>query len=486
VSHLDDLRTRIVDRKLDFDALLAEVLDRVAAALRADRATLYVVDRVCNQLISRAAHLPEIAEIRLRIGEGVAGQVAQTGQPVRAKAGAAARRTDAVTGYQTETLLAVPVCVADTDPVAVLEVVNKRRGAFDSRDQTRLEALAAQVADLLMASSLGPQLGPQQHQPLSYRFNGIVGESQAMQRVFDRISRAAATDVTVLLRGESGTGKELLARAVHDNSPRIDAPFVKVDCAALPQALVENELFGHEKGSYTGADSSAQGLVAEAEGGTLVLDEVAEVPVQVQGKLLRLLQDREYLRVGGRRPRKADVRFVCATNRDLEAEVEAGRFRHDLYYRIRVVEIAVPSLRERGHADLDRLIDHFMATLARRHGRPELALTPDARNALHSHPWPGNVRELQHCIEAAIVLCQGAEIEPSQLAIGASGAEGLQMMPQDAFVTGVEPLRDVEHRYLLHVLALHGGNRSATARTLGIGRSTLLRKLSRPAAADPT
>ena len=484
MSGLDDLRARVANRKLDLDRLLVQVVDHVAAAQRADRATLYVVDRVANQLISRAAHLPETAEIRLRIGEGVAGKVAQTGQPVRSRAGEAARRTDAITGYRTENLLAVPVRDQAGATLAVLEVVNKRTGSFNRADQTRLETLATQVADLLLASSLGSQLGPGQRQPLAFRFNGIVGESPPMQRVFDRISRAAATGVTVLIRGESGTGKELLAQAVHDNSPRRCSPFVKVDCAALPRTLVENELFGHKKGSYTGADRAAQGRVAQAENGTLMLDEVTEVPVETQGKLLRLLQDREYHRVGGRRLHKADVRFVCATNRDLEAEVEAGSFRNDLYYRIRVVEITVPSLRERGHADLDRLIDHFLVDLARRHDRGALTLSTNARNALHGHPWPGNVRELQHCIESAVVLAPGSEIGVDELSIATAGTDGLWVIPENAFVTGVRPLRAVEQNYMRHVLALNNGNRSATARLLQIGRSTLQRKLAEPTETD--
>jgi Nif-specific regulatory protein len=283
----------------------------------------------------------------------------------------------------------------------------------------------------------------------------------------------------VLVRGETGTGKELIARAVHFNSPRREGPLVKVDCAALPEQLIENELFGHERGAYTGADRVAEGKVAAADGGTLFLDEIGELTLPTQGKLLRLLQDRTYLRVGGKQPMRADVRFVAATHRPLEQLVEEGRFRSDLYYRLRVVEIAMPPLRDRGHADLERLIDHFLFEHGRQHGRRGLQLTAEARAALHGYAWPGNVRELEHALESAVVLCPGQLITPDlfpfrQRSLASVGSDGAD---DDAFLTPVRPLREVEEAYVRHVLELCGGNRSEAARRLGIGRNTLLRKI---------
>ena len=256
------------------------------------------------------AHLPEITEIRLRLGEGVAGQVARTGKPLRVRSAAddarVAKRFDEMTGYRTRSLMAAPLCSADGHVIAVLELINKRVGEFDREDEANLGECARSLARLMLDTSLGSQLGPGTTQPLAYRFNNIVGNSAPMQQAYDLIERAARTDVTVLIRGESGTGKELFARAAHDNSPRADGPFVKVDCAALPDKLIENELFGHERGAYTGADQAADGQVAAAQGGTLMLDEIGELPLGVQGKLLRLLHEKTYLRVGGREPREAD------------------------------------------------------------------------------------------------------------------------------------------------------------------------------------
>ncbi len=491
---LSELETLLAERQVDLDDVLRRIVDGVTAALDADRGTLYLVDHARNELVSRVAHLPEIKEIRLRVGQGVAGWVARSGRVLRASERdpdpRMARHIDARTGYRTESVLAVPVRDGQGPIVAVLQVLNKRGGDFDDKDAANLSELSLKVARLLFMSSLGNQLTPGQRQPLSFRFNRIVGESPAMREVYDRTARAARTDATVLVRGESGAGKELIARAIHYNSSRSEAPFVKVDCAALPEQLIENELFGHERGAYTGADRAAEGKVHAAAGGTLFLDEVGELSQAVQGKLLRLLQERAFLRVGGTKPETADVRFVCATHRPLEQRVSEGIFRQDLYYRLRVVEIVVPPLRDRGQADLDRLVDHFVFQFSRRYHRPGVRLSSEARAALHAHPWPGNVRELEHCIESAVVLAPEDVIRAENLPIsplGPLGSHGPQAAlpvpvssPQSegAFVTGLRSLEEVELAYIRHVLAACQGNRSAAARLLGIGRNTLLRKLN--------
>ncbi len=488
-EHLITLRDLKPERQVDLDALLQAAIDEVARRLEADRGTLYLVDHARGELVSKVAHLPELPEIRLRVGEGVAGWVAETGERVNVPRGTSdprfAPRIDEQTGYSTRSMLAAPVrAPGGAAVIAVLQLLNKSRGrTFDPGDERLLLALAEDVGALLARTSLAGQLRPEHGRPLAFRFNRIVGDSPAMQAVFDRTARAARTDATVLVRGESGSGKEAIARAVHYNSPRRDGPFVKVDCAALPAGLIENELFGHEKGAFTGADRAADGKVQAAAGGTLFLDEVGELPLTVQGKLLRLVQERTFLRVGGARPQEVDLRFVSATHRDLEAEVAAGRFRQDLYYRLRVVEIEVPPLRARGPADLDRLIDHFVFELTARHGRPELRLSLAARARLHAHAWPGNVRELEHCIESAVVLCPGEEVLPSHLPLGPrSGAAPVAEVaasPADPtlFTARIGPLREVERAYVEHVLAACGGNRSQAARLLEIGRNTLARKL---------
>ncbi len=469
---LADLRRRLTDHQLPLADVLREVVDHATSRIGADRGTLYLLDHARRELVSQVAHLPEISEIRLRVGEGVAGRVAEDGVSrlwEESEEGLLAR-IDAATGYRTRAMLAVAVRRPGGPVIGVLQLLNKSR--FDARDQARLEVVAHEVADMLDASSLQSQLQPDHRQPLAFRFNHIVGESPAMQEVYARISRAATTDATVLIRGESGTGKELLARAIHYSSKRRGGPFVKVDCAALPKGTVENELFGHEKGGFTGADRQSGGLVGQAVGGTLFLDEIGELPLEIQGKLLRLVQDRSWVRVGGSEACTGDIRFVAATHRDLARMVDAGGFRGDLYWRLRVVEVLAPPLRTRGHADIDRLIDHFVWSLSRRHGRPGMRLTDAARARLHGGAWPGNVRELEHVIESSVVLASGLEIGPGDLELAEpSGPDG------DVFTARIAPLEDVERAYARWVLDRVDGNRSEAARILGISRNTLARKV---------
>ena len=289
-------------------------------------------------------------------------------------------------------------------PRGVVQVLNKRGGPFTARDEDFAAVLAEQIARALDYTTLR---GDARGVSVRGRFNHVVGRSAVMQAVYDVVVRAAATDATVLLRGETGTGKGLIARAIHVNSARAAAPFVPVDCTTLPAGLVESELFGHERGAYTGADARVIGKVEAAAGGTLFLDEIGELPPAVQAKLLRFVQERRFERVGGRETLEADVRLVAATNRDLAAMVRAGRFRQDLFYRLRVVEIELPPLRARGADDVLTLAEHFAALYARKHRRPAVRFSDDARAALVGHAWPGNVRELEHAIERAVVLGAG-------------------------------------------------------------------------------
>ncbi len=494
---LDRLERLVIDRKVELESILEDVVTEATRALDADRGTLYLVDQVGRELVSHVADLPELAQIRLRVGEGVAGWVAETGAVLSVPQGTADARfaphVDARTGYHTRSLLAVPLfdSARPAAVIGVLQLLNKRapRGGdpaagFSPGDVATLERIARRVSALLARSSLASQLSGHPGRPLRFHYNHIVGDCPAMREVYRRVARAARSSATVLVRGPSGTGKELVARAVHDNSPRADKPFVVVDLAAMPAELIENELFGHVRGAFTGAHADAGGRISEAEGGTVFLDEIGELPLPLQARLLRLIQDRSYTPVGGRR-RSADVRFVCATHRDLEAMVRAGQFREDLYFRVRVVELVVPPLHQRGAADLDRLIDHFLYTFADRHGRPGLRISPAARARLHARRWPGNVRELQHCIESAVVI-EEADPLPASAFPPPPGpaASATEARPAGArFTAGVGPLRTVEAAYLRWVLARCGGNRSAAARALGIGRNTLLRKLRADTAA---
>ncbi len=480
------LRQTALGKQVNLEELLQLLVEEVARRLKADRGTLYLVDHARGELVSRVAQLPEISEIRLRIGEGIAGWVALNGEPLIVPDGEQderfSPRIDFQTGYQTRNILTVPLKKGG-DVLGVLQVLNQKEGHFQERDQRRLERLGAEILKVLDETSLRNQLRPDNPRPISFHFNHVVGDSPAMRRIFRRTARAARSNATVLVRGESGSGKELIARAVHVNSPRRQAPFIKVDCAALPAQLIENELFGHEQGAFTGAHRSADGKVRAAEGGTLFLDEIGELPLGVQGKILRLLQERLYLRVGGTQAQQAQVRFVCATHRDLERDVAEGRFRADLYYRLRVIQIQVPNLQERGNADLDRLIDYFLFEFKRRHARPELELSSKARARLHQHSWPGNVRELENALEAAVVLASEPLLGEELFSLGKplDRDEGRE----EPFFADLMPLKELERAYIEFVLKRVKGNRSAAARLLGIGRNTLLRKLNLGARSTP-
>ncbi len=247
-----------------------------------------------------------------------------------------------------------------------------------------------------------------------FSFPNIIGQSPELQSVFEVIKQAAPTKATVLILGESGTGKELVAQALHEESPRKDRPFIKVSCAALSESLLESELFGHEKGSFTGAAGRREGRFELADGGTLFLDEVGEISPSIQVKLLRVLQSREFERVGGTQTVKVDVRLVAATNRDLAAEVKAGRFREDLYYRLNVVAVVLPSLRQR-KGDVPALVAHFIEKYATAYGKTVKGLAPGTLNALLGHSWPGNVRELENAVERAVVLTKTVELTADDL-----------------------------------------------------------------------
>jgi len=297
----------------------------------------------------------------------------------------------------------------------------------------------------------------------------VASRNPAMQRVLDTARRAAASDVTVLLGGESGTGKNVLARAIHDWSARAARPFVTIACTTLTEELLASELFGHVKGAFTGAWKDKPGRLDAAAGGTVFLDEVGELPLDVQAKLLRVLEERRFEPVGGTETRVADVRIVAATNRDLAADVESGHFRRDLFFRLNVIALRLPALRER-REDLEPLIDHLLATLVARHRRPELRLDPAARAALAAYAWPGNVRELVNALERAIVLARGDVVRAEDLP-DAVLAPALAAPPAAS-------LEDVERRHVRAVLAESTTLEEAAAR-LGINPTTLWRKRRR-------
>ena len=301
----------------------------------------------------------------------------------------------------------------------------------------------------------------------------IIGSSAPMVALWDLIVHVAPTEATVLINGESGTGKELVASALHHKSLRSSGPFVKVNCAALAETLLESELFGHERGAFTGADRRREGRFVQAHGGTLFLDEIGETSPAMQAKLLRVLQEHELQRVGGQETIRVDVRIIVATNRDLEEEVAAGRFREDLYYRLNVVELEVPPLRDR-HGDIPLLANYFLRRFADKNNRAVSGITPECMDILNRYPWPGNVRELEHCIERGVILMRGDYLDVNALPLAVQRWAGANE-PRE---TG-EPstLKEAEKALILKTLEETGGNRSEAARRLQITRKTLLNKL---------
>ncbi len=337
--------------------------------------------------------------------------------------------------------------------------------------------------------------------------NGIIGQSTSLRKVFHVLLKVAPTDSTVLVTGESGTGKELLVRALHSHSLRREKPFVPVNCGAIPKDLLESELFGHEKGAFTHAIRSKAGRFELAEGGTIFLDEIGEMDATLQVKILRALQEKEIERVGGTGAKKVDVRIVAATNRNLEQEVEAGRFREDLYYRLNVIPLHLPPLRERGH-DILLLCEHFLKRFCERRQRQVLVLSANARKVLSAYPWPGNVRELENFMERLSILCDNQTVQvedlPDKILSVAAELDSLPTEPprtgnmpetpagqagafrlpdlEDMFASHLglkEFLESMEDRLLMQALEKAGGVKNQAAEILGIKRTTLIEKLKK-------
>jgi len=311
-----------------------------------------------------------------------------------------------------------------------------------------------------------------------YDFSGIVGGSPAMQQVYEMASSVAASNANVLISGESGTGKELLARSIHYSSPRKDKPFVVLNCAALSEGVLESELFGHEKGAFSGALDTRKGRFERADQGTLFIDEVAEMSLAAQVKLLRVIQEHEFERVGGNKTISVDVRIVAATNKTLEEQVKEGKFREDLYYRLNVVNINVPPLRSR-REDIEPLSRFFLDKYAGETGKKITDLSPRALSCLLAHDWPGNVRELQNAIERAVVLSKGSVLTPRDFPQGLQGDDQICLQIPEKGGSLTEILEDLERQLIIQTLQREDGSQTRAAETLGIKRTTLRYKMEK-------
>ncbi len=391
----------------------------------------------------------------------------------------------------------LPVIIMTAFGTTETAIEATKRGAFDYiLKPFEIPEILRQIEQALEAGRFMRSRVEMDVKPESAVPDALIGRSEAMQQVYKAIGRVAPTDATVLIRGESGTGKELVARAIYHHSLRVHKPFLVINCVAIPETLLESELFGYEKGAFTGATTRRVGKIEQANGGTVFLDESGDMPFNIQAKILRLLQEKSIERLGGREPIPVDVRIIAATNRDLEASLAAGHFREDLYYRLKVVTIELPPLRER-KGDAALLCDYFLARFASEMGLDNPGITPEARAMIESNPWPGNVRELANTLQKALIFSRGYPIRPEDIskAVLGTSAHGqannesadkiLRQWVRENLAAGVRQdifafFMDRLTRILIsEALDLTRGNRSKAAKILGISRPTLHDKMEK-------
>ncbi len=468
---------------LTLDQLLRMLMDTAAELTGAEAGSVLLLDKSTGELefaVATGEGGAKLSETRLGSGEGIAGWVASMGKPALINDVDSDDRhatvIDIKTGFSTRSLLAVPMMRRD-EVIGVLEAVNKRRGFFEQSDLVALAAFA-QMASVAVSNAQKFEKLTSQNRELREQAFGkweMIGKSRTIEKLRDLIEKVARVPTTVLISGESGTGKEVVAHQLHRYSARADGPFVKVSCAALPETLLESELFGHERGAFTGANERRIGRFEVATGGTILLDEIGEITYAVQTKLLRILQEKEFERLGWTKTLTTDVRLIAATNRDLMESVKSGAFREDLYYRLNVVPIDVPPLREHPE-DIPLLIDYFLKRLTEQFPHKLRGVDPEALELMKANDWPGNVRELFNVIERCAVICPGDTIIKEYL-------------PPE--ITGKHPpissgelnpdmtLPQVEEALIRMVLKRKGGKISEASRKLDITRDRLRYRLKK-------
>jgi len=468
--------TAAINASLDLNDVLQAVAQTAAVVLRSEASSVLLLDQRRNKLVFMAAvgdRGPALIGEEFDADLGIAGRVAKTGNPVVVanvdSSGDFFRGIDAKSSFQTRGLIAAPL-LWKSEVIGVVEVLNKLGGdSYDAEDLSLLQIFA----NLAAAGAHNAT----QHESVVRENRGlratlkvqtpIVGNSSALRQVTDMVNRVAGSNATVLLLGETGTGKEVTARQIHAASPRADKAFIAINCAALPETLLESELFGHEKGAFTGAHADKMGRFEMADGGTLFLDEIGDISPSTQVKLLRVLQEKEFVRVGGTRTIATDVRIVAATNRNLQKAMEDGEFREDLYYRLNVFPIRLPPLRQRKE-DIPPLVEHFAKISATELGCPEPDISDEAMALLTGYRWPGNIRELQNIVERAVLLADGGTLGANQLPREIVGEEIVQETARaDSSLWGYEKAM------IIKALQEAGWNQSKAARALGISRDNL-------------
>ncbi|MCF7943124.1 MAG: nif-specific transcriptional activator NifA [Spirochaetia bacterium] len=476
--------SKILDDSEDLKQIIAPILTALAEHSPMIRGAITLLNRETDEILIESSYgLTEKQQKRGRyqLGEGITGQVVKTGKPIiipdiahsqtlinRTGAELNEQKTDVRTAF-----LSVPIKIGN-NTIGTLNVTCRNHDSFDLSVYIKLLSIISSM--IARAVKLRQEIREEKErlqaendrllQELKERFQpaNIIGKAQAIQETFDLIGQVCKSEATVMIRGESGTGKELVAYEIHYNSFRADKPFIKVNCAALPESIIESELFGHEKGAFTGAVAARKGRFELADQGTLFLDEIGELSPQMQVKLLRVLQEQEFERVGGNKTIKVNVRLITATNRNLEEEITKGRFREDLYYRLHVFPIHIPPLRQR-KSDIMLLCDHFIEKYNKRNHRSVKRITSAAIDLLMSYHWPGNVRELENCIERAVLLSNDSVIHGYHLPPSLQSAESSNTQFSE---TLQQALDDFEREIIADALKSARGNRAKAARNLGI------------------
>ncbi|MBI1368788.1 MAG: GAF domain-containing protein [Planctomycetes bacterium] len=477
--------SRAIISEFDLDEVFKRLAEHAASVLAAEGASVLIFDAERAQLVFQAAIGPGADQL---IGErfdadlGIAGQCVKAGRAMCVDDVRQNRHffagIDAKTQMRTRSILAAPLIHQD-QVLGVVEVLNPiDRPKFTQRDLELLEVFANLVSAAAANAQAYAKVSKQNKGHVeSRRAEQTIGRSAAVRQVIEMCRKVALSSATVLLYGETGTGKELAARSVHEFSARRDKPFIAINCAALPESLLESELFGHEKGAFTGAAGQKLGRFELADGGTLFLDEIGELSPAIQVKLLRVLQEREFVRVGGTQTITCDVRIIAATNRDLRQEMQADRFREDLYYRLNVFPITLPPLRDRIE-DLPLLVEHFVRQIAPSLGVQAMSVDDDAMMALMQYPWPGNIRELRNVIERCTLLASGQgaitlSVIPREIVEGAATDAGESASSDGRPSPAGSKLADHERALIAKALYEADWNQSAAARKLGISRDHL-------------
>ncbi len=460
---------------VDLESLFDVILRSATSLTDSEGASLLLLDERFNELYFAAATgdvSEKLLSLRVPYGQGIAGKVVETGEPMIVDKGEIKSKyyqeIDKQTGFTTQSILAIPLKI-DNRTIGVLEVVNKKTGSYTQKDAEIIERLSVYATRAIIEKKEKERLEEgwrsfREIEEIQWR---PVWGSKKFEEILKLAEQVASTDVTVLITGESGVGKEVVARYIHSKSPRKHGPFVAINCAGIPDNLLESELFGYEKGAFTGATKSKKGKFELADGGSLLLDEVGDLSPALQQKILRFVEYKSFERLGGIKTIKVDTRLICATNRNLEDLVKEEKFREDLYYRLNVFPIHIPPLRERKE-DIIPLALHFLGIAGREMKKPVSKLSPEAEDKLLAYDWPGNARELRNVIERAVILAKDEVIKPEEIIIPRKLRDEGKIKPLE------DAIRDFKRDYILRVLSKTKTQKEA-AKLLGIQHTYLSR-----------